>query len=383
MGGGKRQRSGNSDGNQGKKKKWAPQNKNGPVIPDGSKGFLISCVGGKEQLASREAIELLKQYIEKDAEPTPAAAVGADISALIAEEVADLQNKDAQPLRWLNTGIHGLLYIAINKDTGLDPVKLVDAMAKDIKQSRQCKSRLCMRFNPVQYVCNANLEDIQKLGARIVPEVFSPLDEGADAQTFAVQYEHRASASLDRMSVINAFVNHMPKGYKVSLDAAQHTIIVQLIKSCCAVSVVQAYKDLAKYNIRELCDPTPAEEKERAAAISRAAAAKRATAEAGATKSGAAEQPADGPAAAGGGSTAADAPAAEDAAAEAGDAAAGAVNGATAATAAVGTEAVDGDPAAVKESVAAADGTGGSADHQGGAGDAAAAAPAKPETAAD
>ena len=33
----------------------------GPVIPTKSTGFLVSCVGGKEYLASREAIELISQ----------------------------------------------------------------------------------------------------------------------------------------------------------------------------------------------------------------------------------------------------------------------------------------------------------------------------------
>ncbi len=42
------------------------------------------------------------------------------------------------------------------------------------------------------------------------------------------------------------------QGYKVSLTNAQHTILVQLVKSCCTVAVVQQYKELHKFNIREL-----------------------------------------------------------------------------------------------------------------------------------
>ena len=37
------------------------QSGKGPLIPENSKGFLVSCVTGKEQLASREAIDLLGQ----------------------------------------------------------------------------------------------------------------------------------------------------------------------------------------------------------------------------------------------------------------------------------------------------------------------------------
>lgn len=39
----------------------APQNNKGPLIPADSQGFLVSCVTGKELLASREATQLLGQ----------------------------------------------------------------------------------------------------------------------------------------------------------------------------------------------------------------------------------------------------------------------------------------------------------------------------------
>lgn len=41
--------------------------------------------------------------------------------------------------------------------------------------------------------------------------------------------------------------------YKVDLEKPDKTLIVQLIKSCAAVSVVSNYWQLQKYNIRELC----------------------------------------------------------------------------------------------------------------------------------
>lgn len=44
----------------------------------------------------------------------------------------------------------------------------------------------------------------------------------------------------------------MQPPHKVNLDNPDKTIIVQLIKSCCAMSVVGQYKQLAKFNLREL-----------------------------------------------------------------------------------------------------------------------------------
>ena len=39
----------------------------------------------------------------------------------------------------------------------------------------------------------------------------------------------------------------------MNLDKADKTIVVQLVKSSCAVSVVGGYKEYLKFNMRELC----------------------------------------------------------------------------------------------------------------------------------
>ena len=36
----------------------------------------------------------------------------------------------------------------------------------------------------------------------------------------------------------------------MDLDKSKHTIVVQLVKSCCTVAVVQDYKELMRFNIR-------------------------------------------------------------------------------------------------------------------------------------
>ena len=39
--------------------------------------------------------------------------------------------------------------------------------------------RLCVRFTPVEYVVNASMEELKKLAARIIPDAFPLLGEGA------------------------------------------------------------------------------------------------------------------------------------------------------------------------------------------------------------
>ena len=80
---------------------------------------------------------------------------------------------------------------------------LVQAVAEEINRTRQCKTRLCMRFSPVEIVCPMDLDSIKKAAAEHVwPYFKNEEDKGFVATKFAVAYEHRASAGLDRLTVI-------------------------------------------------------------------------------------------------------------------------------------------------------------------------------------
>lgn len=47
-------------------------------------------------------------------------AAGSDISALIADEVADLKSDDNKPLSWHKTNISGMLYVSLSRKSGED-----------------------------------------------------------------------------------------------------------------------------------------------------------------------------------------------------------------------------------------------------------------------
>ena len=104
------------------------------------------------------------------------------------------------------------------------------------KRSWTC--RVCMRFMPIEGVCYAGLEDISKLGKKVLPEHF-PVGDDIPQTTvsscrspevlshtvhhvpqnqiacvvlqFGVLYEHRATDLLKRMDVINTVVDCIPQ----------------------------------------------------------------------------------------------------------------------------------------------------------------------------
>ena len=70
--------------------------------------------------------------------------------------------------------------------------------------------RLCMRFLPVETVCQARLDQIRTAAKAICTDAF-PQDKDSESLKFAVQYEHRASVSLKRADVIDAAVTGVPQ----------------------------------------------------------------------------------------------------------------------------------------------------------------------------
>lgn len=80
--------------------------------------------------------------------------------------------------------------------------------------------------------------------------------ESADPIEFAVEYEHRASGSFDRLQVINTFVNPIPQPpHKVNLTKGSKTIIVQIMRNVCVCCVAAQYRQLAKFNMRKVAEP--------------------------------------------------------------------------------------------------------------------------------
>lgn len=43
--------------------------------------------------------------------------------------------------------------------------------------------------------------------------------------------------------------------HKADLSSPDLTILVQVVKDACAIGVAARYRDLSKYNLRELCNP--------------------------------------------------------------------------------------------------------------------------------
>jgi tRNA acetyltransferase TAN1 len=59
------------------------------------------------------------------------------------------------------------------------------------------------------------------------------------------------------MKIINAVAKSVPAPHKVDLNNPDKNIVVQIAKTVCLLGVVEKYKELAKYNLRQLTSTKP------------------------------------------------------------------------------------------------------------------------------
>lgn len=177
-----------------------------------------------------------------------------DIDDLIEDELKELGERGKRRFASLDSGCNGCIFIQMHKRVGdPGPAAIVQRMIGSAASSRKHMSRFILRVVPAEMTCYASEEEISKAIKPLIAQYFP--NEGSSPQKFAVLYEARSNTGIERMTIINAVAKSVPKPHKVDLKNPDKTIIVQIARTICIVGVVERYKELAKYNLRQLTTP--------------------------------------------------------------------------------------------------------------------------------
>ncbi|GMY16416.1 general transcription factor 3C polypeptide 5 [Fagus crenata] len=199
-----------------------------------------------------------KQCVETDATKSVihANVEEKSIDKLIEAELEELGNKNKRRFFKLETACNGVVFIQMRKKDGEPgPTNIVQHMMTSVASTRKHMSRFILRILPIELACYASEEDISKEIKPLVAQHF-PV-ETQNPQKFAVLYEARANTGIDRMKIINAVAKSVPGPHKVDLNNPDKTIIVEIVKTVCLIGVVEKYKELSKYNLRQLTASQP------------------------------------------------------------------------------------------------------------------------------
>ncbi|XP_046693303.1 THUMP domain-containing protein 1 [Silurus meridionalis] len=218
-------------------------------------GILITC-NMTERRCTAEAYSLLNEYADKLYGPEQSADTNDsssedDVEAALEKEVKQFHSstqKQQRRFTALESGANNVLFIRTHT---IDPGQLVHSILQDLYSSRRLKSRLILRMLPVCGSCKAFAEDMLKfLHSFLQPWFLSP--NHASYQICFKSRNNNQSKRDDVIKSIAGLVNRLNPKNKVDLTDPELTIIIEVIKSVCCVSVIRDYKRFRKYNLQEV-----------------------------------------------------------------------------------------------------------------------------------
>lgn len=229
----------------------------------GMQGILITC-NMNERKCTAEAFNLLNEYADKLYGPENFQEEGGsdeeqgeeddddDVEAALKKEVCQLKasspRKHQRRFQSLDSGANNVIFI---KTHSIEPDKLVHDILSDLHSTKKKKSRVILRMLPVSGTCKAFEEDMNRYLSVFLEPWFKSPNQG----TFQIAFKARNSTHNKRDDVIKnvaGLVSTLNPANKVDLTNPELTIIVEVIKAVCCVSVVRHYNLYRKYNVQEV-----------------------------------------------------------------------------------------------------------------------------------
>ncbi|XP_070837201.1 THUMP domain-containing protein 1 [Chaetodon trifascialis] len=227
----------------------------------GMQGILITC-NMNERKCTAEAFNLLNEYADKLYGPEKLQenngssseeeeADEEDVEEALKKEVAQLQASGAKQERRfqaLESGANNVIFI---KTQNLESDKLVHHILSDLHTSKKKKSRVILRMLPVTGTCKAFQDDMVKY----LTTFLEPWFKTPNCATYQIAFKARNSSHNKRDEIIKSIaglVGKLNPKNKVDLTNPELTVIVEVIKAVCCLSVVKDYTLYRKYNVQEV-----------------------------------------------------------------------------------------------------------------------------------
>ncbi|XP_043119186.1 THUMP domain-containing protein 1 [Puntigrus tetrazona] len=230
----------------------------------GAQGVLVTC-NMNERKCTSEAFSLLSEYADALYGPEQPADTQDSLSeeeeeedaeAALKKEVSQIKasiKTHQQRFCAVESGANNVLFIRTH---GVDPERLVHHILSDLYQTKKRKSRTILRMLPVSGTCKAFSEDMEKFLSVFLERWF----RAPQRATFQICFKARNSSHNKREEVINAvagLVGKLNPLNKVDLTNPELSIIIEIIRTVCCVSVLKDYTRFRKYNLQEVAkEPT-------------------------------------------------------------------------------------------------------------------------------
>ncbi|GAM19515.1 hypothetical protein SAMD00019534_026900, partial [Acytostelium subglobosum LB1] len=244
------------DVRESKQEYWAKKAKSEQRMKFGQQGCLFTFGKGREPQATRDMYNLLKQYAElvqpkTSAESLPQAAE--NFNDAFEKELAAMREEGKKRggnarFEKLDIGCEGIAFIGFNEDAAtLNVQDILSKLFNDVEQEKSTKSRFVTRIIPIQTTCNyLNIDETLK---KLIDD---KLNNIVDIKKYKIELRSRYNTSVEKEKEIQRIAAMVSNRHVVDLNNPQVTIIVEIIKQFCAMSVVTDYMEHKKYNLSNI-----------------------------------------------------------------------------------------------------------------------------------
>ncbi|KAH8349797.1 hypothetical protein KR084_006364, partial [Drosophila pseudotakahashii] len=246
------------------------------VLQPGLRGFFATC-NINEKACVRECYNLLNHYAdivygpenpepekkpeegaagdagEDSGKPTAAAGTTSDDDDDLEAAAAKCREKASQrKVRFQNVDTNTTNCVFIRTQLE-DPVTLGKHIVNDIATTGKSMSRFVLRLVPIEVTCRANMPDIISAAGLLFDKHFLK-----EPTSYGIIFNHRYNQQIKRDQIITQLaelVNSKNVGNKVDLKEAKKSIIVEVLRGWCLLSVIDNYLECKKFNLAELANP--------------------------------------------------------------------------------------------------------------------------------
>lgn len=262
-----------------KKKFYYRRSRKKYFLEPGFRGFFCTC-NFREKDCVKEAYNLLNEYADKlqlvnkpeqppddidiseELKSDSTSEDDTDIGDILKKEVQDMKKNSRKSLndkrfQAVETGTSNCIFIKTNLS---DPEELASSIFKDLLSTKSQKTRHLLRLVPIMSTCKANLPDIMECAGRLFDRFFLK-----SSSTFAIIFNKRFNSSVSRDLIIKELAELIVlknNENKADLKNPHYSVIVEIIKGICLLSIVENYYTFRKYNLIEICKTEPQDDVE-------------------------------------------------------------------------------------------------------------------------
>ncbi|CAE6484077.1 unnamed protein product [Rhizoctonia solani] len=232
-------------------------------------GIWAMTVKGKEKQATNELCEIIESISNRiwpkplpaTEAPTEAEEDGSeeeDIEKQLAKELSEINKpkaKDFTDRRIATCPTETACVIYIATKPPIDPVEVVLQHMEQVSQTGVSGTRALVRLVPASGICAANIPAVTSLVTELFTKAFA--GEGVEPKKstkYKIELRTRSHKVLTRDEVIKAIAQCVPsdKGHTVDLTNQDTTILVELFKGICTISVVPDYEKYKRFNVIQI-----------------------------------------------------------------------------------------------------------------------------------